>query len=212
MTAERGLAGAFNGNIVRMARDHIRTLQVQGKQVKLICVGRKGADVLRREFDKLIIDKIDLRSVRQLTFEHAQSIANNVLRRYENGEFDVMTLYFSEFKNILTQKPKPLQLIPVHLPEAPHEEANSEPRADYTYEPEEEYVLNDLLPRNVATQIFRALLENLAGFYASQMSAMDSATRNAGEMIDKLTLTYNRSRQAQITKELIEIISGAEAL
>jgi F-type H+-transporting ATPase subunit gamma len=212
MTAERGLAGAFNSNIIRMARDHIRTLQTQGKQVKLICVGRKGADVLRREFNELIIDTVDLRSVRQLTYAHAQDIANNVLRRFENGEFDVMTLYFSEFKNILTQKPKPMQLIPVHLPDAQHEEASDTPHADYTYEPDEEFVLNDLLPRNITTQIFRALMENLAGFYAAQMSAMDSATRNAGEMIDKLTLTYNRSRQAQITKELIEIISGAEAL
>jgi F-type H+-transporting ATPase subunit gamma len=212
MTAERGLAGAFNSNIIRMARDHIRTLQTQGKQVKLICVGRKGADVLRREFDKLIIETVDLRSVRQLTFAHAQDISNKVLRRFENDEFDVATMYFSEFKNILTQKPKSLQLIPMHLPDAPEKEVSAAPHADYTYEPDEEDILNDLLPRNISTQIFRALMENLAGFYAAQMSAMDSATRNAGEMIDKLTLKYNRSRQAQITKELIEIISGAEAL
>ncbi|MEJ2117598.1 MAG: F0F1 ATP synthase subunit gamma, partial [Alphaproteobacteria bacterium] len=153
-------------------------------------------------------------SVRQLTYAHAQDIANNVLRRFENGEFDVMTLYFSEFKNILTQRPKPLQLIPARLPHASHEEEKTVDAsgAEYTFEPDEEDILNDLLPRNIATQIFRALMENLAGFYASQMTAMDSATRNAGEMIDKLTLTYNRSRQAQITKELIEIISGAEAL
>ncbi len=212
MTAERGLAGAFNTNVSRMARDHVRNLQISGKQVKLLCVGRKGADVLRREFGKLFVSEpVDLRGVRQLNYGHAQEIAGRILKLFEAGEFDVATLFFSEFKNILTQRPKPLQLIPAGLPEtAP--ERNDEPHADYEFEPEEEEILRDLLPRNIATQIFRALMENSAGFYAAQMSAMDSATRNAGEMIDKLTLKYNRSRQAMITKELIEIISGAEAL
>ncbi len=212
MTAERGLAGAFNSNISRMARDHIHNLQISGKQVKILCVGRKGGDVLRREFGKLFVSEpVDLRGVRHINYGHAQEIAGRVLKLFEAGEFDVATLFFSEFKNILTQRPKPLQLIPAGLPEAAPEKTD-EPRADYEFEPEEEEILRDLLPRNIATQIFRALMENSAGFYAAQMSAMDSATRNAGEMIDKLTLSYNRSRQAMITKELIEIISGAEAL
>ena len=211
VTAERGLAGAFNSNIIRMAREHIRMLLAEGKEVKLICVGRKGMDVLRREFGKLFVDTVDLRNVRQLTFAHALDIAHKVLRRFEAGEFDVATLFFSEFKNILTQRPKAAQLIPARLPDAVKTD-DTQPHAEYIFEPGEEEILRDLLPRNVATQIFRALMENLAGFYASQMSAMDSATRNAGDMIDKLTLYYNRSRQAQITKELIEIISGAEAL
>lgn len=212
MTAERGLAGAFNSNIIRMSRDHIRSLLAHGKQVKIICVGRKGGDVLRREFGKLIVDNVDLRSVQQLTYAHAQDVANRVLRRFEDGEFDVATMFFSEFKNILTQRPKPVQLIPARLPAAAKSIDDGQAHAEYTFEPDEETILSDLLPRNITTQIFRALTENLAGFYAAQMSAMDSATRNAGEMIDKLTLKYNRSRQAQITKELIEIISGAEAI
>lgn len=211
MTAERGLAGGFNSNIVRLVKEHIRDLLEKGKQVKIICVGRKGNDALRREYSKLIVDMVDLRNVRQLNYGHAQDIANRLLRMFENGEFDVATMFFSEFKNILTQRPKPLQLIPARLPEAAPS-ADTGPHADYEFEPEEEEILRDLLPRNISTQIFRALMENLAGFYAAQMSAMDSATRNAGDMIDKLTLKYNRSRQAQITKELIEIISGAEAL
>jgi F-type H+-transporting ATPase subunit gamma len=211
MTAERGLAGAFNSNIARLARDQIRALQAQGKQVKILCVGRKGADVLRREFGRLIVDVVDLRGVRNLGYGEALEIARRVMRMFDNGEFDVATLYFSVFHNILTQKPQGLQLIPAKLPEAAAED-NTRPHADYEFEPDEEEILRDLLPRNVATQIYRALLENLAGFYASQMSAMDAATRNAGDMIDRLTLNYNRTRQAMITKELIEIISGAEAV
>jgi F-type H+-transporting ATPase subunit gamma len=211
MTAERGLAGAFNTNISRTARDQIRALQAKGKTVKILCVGRKGADALRREFGKMIIDVVDLRAVRNVGYGEALEIARRVIRMFDNGEFDVATLYFSEFKNILTQKPQALQLIPAKLPEAKAVDDN-QPHADYEFEPDEEEILRDLLPRNIATQIYRALLENLAGFYAAQMSAMDSATRNAGDMIDRLTLNYNRSRQAQITKELIEIISGAEAV
>jgi F-type H+-transporting ATPase subunit gamma len=211
MTAERGLAGAFNTNIVRQARERIRTLQGQGKQVKILCVGRKGADALRREYGRLITEVVDLRAVRIMGYGEALGIAKRLMRMFENGEFDVATLFFSEFKNILTQKPQALQLIPAKLPEAAAMD-DSKVHADYEFEPDEEVILRDLLPRNIATQIYRALLENLAGFYASQMAAMDSATRNAGDMIDRLTLNYNRSRQAQITKELIEIISGAEAV
>jgi F-type H+-transporting ATPase subunit gamma len=211
MTAERGLAGAFNTNIVRQARERIRTLQGQGKQVKILCVGRKGADALRREHGRLISGVVDLRAVRNIGYGEALDIAKRMMRMFDNGEFDVATLFFSEFKNILTQKPQALQLIPVKLPEAAAAD-DGKVHADYEFEPDEEEILRDLLPRNIATQVYRALLENLAGFYASQMAAMDSATRNAGDMIDRLTLNYNRSRQAQITKELIEIISGAEAV
>jgi F-type H+-transporting ATPase subunit gamma len=211
MTAERGLAGGFNSSIARLARQRIKELQGQGKQVKLLCVGRKGADMLRRDYGSLLVDLIDLRSVRQLGYGEALGIAKRILKMFDNGEFDVATLFFSEFKSIMTQAPTPLQLIPARLPEAV-ETDNSEPHAVYEFEPLEEDILRDLLPRNIATQVYRALLENKAGFYAAQMTAMDSATRNAGDMIDALTLKYNRSRQAMITKELIEIISGAEAL
>jgi F-type H+-transporting ATPase subunit gamma len=210
-TGERGLAGAFNSNVVRLARDHIRRLQAEGKAVKIVTVGRKGADQLRRDFSKLMIDHVDLRNVRQIGYVHALDIAQRVLKRFDEGEFDVATLFFSQFVNIITQKPRSTQLIPVKLPEG-KEAAAEASSAIYEFEPDEEEILRALLPRNVATQIFRALLENNAGFYASQMTAMDNATRNAGDMIDRLTLNYNRTRQAQITKELIEIISGAEAV
>jgi F-type H+-transporting ATPase subunit gamma len=211
MTAERGLAGAFNTNVARLARQRIQALLAEGKQVKILCVGRKGADVLRRDYGKLFVDVVDLRGIRQLGYGEALDIAKRILRMFERGEFDTATLYFSQFKNIITQTATRLQLIPARLPEAAAED-NKEPHADYEFEPEEEDILRDLLPRNIATQIYRALLENQAGFYASQMTAMDNATRNAGDMIDRLTLRYNRTRQAMITKELIEIISGAEAL
>jgi F-type H+-transporting ATPase subunit gamma len=212
MTAERGLAGAFNSNIAKLARQKIQALLAEGKTVKILCVGRKGADVLRREYRSMIIDVVDLRAVRQLGFVEAQDIAKRVLGMFEQGEFDVATMFYAQFKSIMTQQPSPLQLIPARLPEKAAESEPGEVKADYEFEPDEEEILADLLPRNVATQIYRALLENMAGFYASQMTAMDSATRNAGEMIDELTLRYNRTRQAMITKELIEIISGAEAL
>jgi F-type H+-transporting ATPase subunit gamma len=211
MTAERGLAGGFNSSIARLARQRIRDLLGQGKQVKLLCVGRKGADMLRRDYGSMLVDLVDLRSVKQLGFGEALGIARRILKMFDNGEFDVATLFFSEFKSIMTQTPTPLQLIPARLPEAAPAD-NGEPHAIYEFEPDEEDILRDLLPRNIATQVYRALLENKAGFYAAQMTAMDSATRNAGDMIDALTLKYNRSRQAMITKELIEIISGAEAL
>jgi F-type H+-transporting ATPase subunit gamma len=211
MTAERGLAGAFNSGISRLARQRIQKLRADGKEVKILCVGRKGADALRREYGKMIVGTVDLRSVRQLGYVNAMDIAKRILKMFENGEFDVATLFFSEFKNVITQQPKAMQLIPARLPEAAKAD-DSEAHAIYEFEPEEEEILSDLLPRNIATQIYRALLENAAGFYAAQMTAMDNATRNAGDMIDRLTLRYNRTRQAMITKELIEIISGAEAL
>ncbi len=210
-TGERGLAGAFNSNIARLARDHIRRLQSEGKTVKVMTVGRKGADQLRRDFGALFVEHVDLRSVRQLGYVHALDIAQRLLKRFDQGEFDIATLFFSEFKNIITQRPRAVQLVPVKLPETA-ETGRQGAESIYEFEPDEEEILRDLLPRNIATQIYRALLENNAGFYASQMTAMDNATRNAGDMANRYTLDYNRARQAMITKELIEIISGAEAV
>ncbi|MGT2503119.1 F0F1 ATP synthase subunit gamma [Bradyrhizobium guangxiense] len=206
-TGERGLSGAFNSSIVRLARERALALMAQGKDVKFFCVGRKGYEQLRRQFDKQIVEHMDLRSVRQLGFVNAEEIAKKVLARFNNGEFDVCTLFYSRFRSVIAQIPTAQQIIPLVV-----EEGAAANTTSYEYEPEEDEILTRLLPRNLAVQIFRALLENNASFYGAQMSAMDNATRNAGEMIRKQTLVYNRTRQAQITKELIEIISGAEAV
>ncbi len=208
-TGERGLCGAFNSAIVRLAREHAVTLMNQGKEVKFFCVGRKGFEQLRRQFEKQIVESIDLRAVRQLGFVNAEDIAKKVIARFEGGEFDVCTLFFSRFKSVIAQIPTAQQIIPLQVEEA---SSASGQAAAYEYEPEEDEILSRLLPRNLAVQVFRALLENNASFYGAQMTAMDNATRNAGEMIRKQTLIYNRTRQAMITKELIEIISGAEAV
>jgi F-type H+-transporting ATPase subunit gamma len=207
-TAERGLCGPFNSSIVRLARERANALMGQGKEVKILCVGRKGYDQLRRLYGKQIIETIELRGVRTIGFEQAEMIANKVVALFEHGAFDVATLFFSRFKSVIAQIPTAQQIIP------PVFEAAKEagPAASYEYEPEEEEILAELLPRNLSIQVFRALLENAASEQGARMSAMDNATRNAGEMIRKQTLTYNRTRQAMITKELIEIISGAEAL
>jgi F-type H+-transporting ATPase subunit gamma len=206
-TGERGLSGAFNSSIVRLARERALALMAQGKDVKFFCVGRKGYEQLRRQFDQQIVEHLDLRSVRQLGFVNAEDIAKKVLARFDNGEFDVCTLFYSRFRSVIAQIPTAQQIIPLVV-----EEGAAANTTSYEYEPEEDEILTRLLPRNLAVQIFRALLENNASFYGAQMSAMDNATRNAGEMIRKQTLVYNRTRQAQITKELIEIISGAEAV
>ncbi len=211
MTAERGLCGGFNSNIAKLARADAIKLAAAGKTVKIMTVGRKGADNLRRDLGKQIIERRDFRNVRQIGFNDAEGVASRILEMFEAGEFDVATIYFSEFQSVISQKPTALQLIPAKIPEAKDESAGRN-AAIYEYEPEEHIILGQLLKRNVATQIFRGLLENGASEQGARMSAMDNATRNAGEMIDKLTITYNRQRQAQITKELIEIISGAEAL
>lgn len=208
-TAERGLCGAFNSSIVRLAREHIARLQGEGKTVRIFCVGRKGYDQLRRQHEKMIVEVIDFKSVRQLSYENAVDVANKVVARFEAGEFDVCTLFYSKFKSVISQVPTAQQIIP---PVFPEQQKSAGPAAIYEYEPEEEEILADLLPRNLATQIFRALLENAASEQGARMTAMDNATRNAGDMIRKQTITYNRTRQAMITKELIEIISGAEAL
>jgi len=207
-TAERGLCGAFNSSIVRLAREHATRLQSEGKTVKFICVGRKGYDQLRRQYEKQILELIEFKTVRSLAYEHASEVARKVVARFEAGEFDVCTLFYSRFKSVISQIPTARQIVPPMF-ESKETGAGA---AVYEYEPEEEDILAELLPRNLATQIFRALLENAASEQGARMSAMDSATRNAGDMIKKQTITYNRTRQAMITKELIEIISGAEAL
>ncbi len=208
-TAERGLCGPFNTAIVRLAREHAAALLRQGKEVKFFCVGRKGYDQLRRLYGNQIVEMVDLRAVRTLRFENAREIAEKIIARSNNFEFDVCTLFFSRFRSVIAQIPTAQQIIP---PVFDDKAKDSLGGAAYEFEPEAEDILHDLLPRNVAVQVFRALLENSASFYGAQMSAMDNATRNAGDMIRRQTLQYNRTRQAMITKELIEIISGAEAL
>ena len=207
-TAERGLCGPFNSSIVRLAREKANALRGEGKEVKILCVGRKGFDQLRRQYGKQIIETIELRGVRVLGFEQAEMIAKKIVALFDDGAFDICTLFFSRFKSVIAQVPTAQQIIPPLF--GADKEAGA--TAFYEYEPEEEEILAELLPRNLSVQVFRALLENAASEQGARMSAMDNATRNAGEMIRKQTLTYNRTRQAMITKELIEIISGAEAL
>ena len=209
-TAERGLCGAFNSSIARLARDHANRLLGQGKTVKILCVGKKGFDILRRQFGSQIVDVIDLRAVKRLGFEHADPIGKRIIAMFEAGEFDVCTLFFSRFRSVIAQVPTAIQLIPAEIPAG--DTPTTSTGAVYEYEPDEETILASLLPQNISIQVFRALLENAASEQGARMSAMDNATRNAGEMIKKQTMKYNRSRQAMITKELIEIISGAEAL
>ncbi len=209
-TAERGLCGGFNSQIARKAREHARALLADGKDVKIMTVGKKGYDMLRRDFGERIIERIELREVKRIGFGNADEIAKKVIGLFQDGQFDVCTLFYSEFKSVISQVPTAQQIIPAAVSEM--EEADEGVTAIYDYEPDAATILADLIPRNIAVQIFRALLENVAGEMGAKMTAMDNATRNAGEMIDKLSITYNRQRQAQITKELIEIISGAEAL
>lgn len=206
MTAERGLCGGFNSNIVKLARTEAKKLLSEGKKVKIITVGKKGRESLKREFGDVLVDHIDLSDVKRVVYSNAQAICENILRRFNSNEFDIAKIYFSEFASIINQVPTELQIIPAKF------DSTFDEGTVYDYEPSEEGILADLLPRAVATQLFTALLENAASEQGARMSAMDNATRNAGEMIDKLTIQYNRSRQAKITNELIEIISGAEAL
>jgi F-type H+-transporting ATPase subunit gamma len=212
-TAERGLCGGFNSSIARKAKDHARRLMNEGKEVKIYTVGKKGYDALKMDFGKYIVERVDFRNVRNLSFEEADQVGKRIIEMFEEEAFDVCTLFYSEFQSVISQVPTAHQLIPASFEEV--EESDDEAEAAgmvYDYEPSEEAILNDLLPRNISVQVFRALLENAASEQGARMTAMDNATRNAGEMIDNLTLDYNRQRQAQITKELIEIISGAEAL
>ncbi|MBC8793958.1 MAG: F0F1 ATP synthase subunit gamma [Tagaea sp. CACIAM 22H2] len=209
-TSDRGLCGAFNSSIVRLARTDVRKLQAEGKQVKILAVGRKGRDALRRDFADLIVGSVDLPK-KKLGFADAQAVATKILAMFDAGDFDVAALYYARFKSAISQIPTRLQVVPFAA------EAGAAPTAApsgavYDYEPEEGEILAALLPRNLSVQVYRSLLENAASEQGARMSAMDSATRNAGDMIKRLTLNYNRSRQASITKELIEIISGAEAV
>ncbi|MBK1635159.1 F0F1 ATP synthase subunit gamma [Rhodovulum adriaticum] len=207
MTAERGLCGGFNSSIVKLARTKIKELSAQGKTIKILTVGRKGRDQLKREFGDHFVGHVDLSEVKRLGYSNAQDIAKDIIGRFDAGEFDVATIFFSRFQSVISQVPTAQQIIP-----AVFDDTAEDASTLYDYEPTEGEILAELLPRGVATQIFAALLENGASEQGARMSAMDNATRNAGEMIDKLTVEYNRSRQAAITKELIEIISGAEAL
>ncbi len=206
MTSERGLCGGFNSSIVKLARAKIEELQSAGKTVKILTVGKKGREQLKRDYEDLIISHVDMSEVKNVGYENAHDIAKDVLSRFDADEFDVATIFYNEFQSVISQIPTAQQIIPAAFEDA------GEASTLYDYEPSEEEILADLLPRGVATQIFAALLENGASEQGARMSAMDNATRNAGEMIDKLTIQYNRSRQAVITNELIEIISGAEAL
>ena len=208
MTAERGLCGGFNSNIAKLAKQHAADLVAAGKTVKIITVGKKGRDSMKRDLGDHYIEHVDLSEIKRIGYSNAQDIAKGVLSRFEAGEFDVATIFYARFINVVSQVPTAQQIIPASF-EATEGDAAA---TLYDYEPDEEAILADLLPRGVATQIFSALLENGASEQGARMSAMDNATRNAGDMIDKLTIEYNRSRQAVITNELIEIISGAEAL
>lgn len=212
MTADRGLCGGFNGYIVRSARALVRDLEAEGKQVKLLCVGRKGRDALKREFASHIVETYEGLNRRGARFENADMVALKVLGMFEAGEFDVCTIIYNKFQSAITQIVTRQQLVPFPVPEVAATQTQGGLKALYEYEPSEEGILTDLLPKNVAMQVFSAMLESDASEHGARMSAMDNATRNAGDMIKKLTLVYNRSRQAQITKELIEIISGAEAI
>jgi F-type H+-transporting ATPase subunit gamma len=209
MTAERGLCGGFNSTIVRKARSHAETLRAQGKTVKILTVGKKGREQLKRDHADKFVGHVDLSDVKRLGYADAARIATDVLDRFDAGEFDVATIFFNRFQSVISQVPTATQIIPAQF-DAVEDAGDS--GSVYDYEPSEEAVLEDLLPRGVATQIFTALLENAASEQGARMSAMDNATRNAGDMIERLTIEYNRSRQAVITNELIEIISGAEAL
>jgi F-type H+-transporting ATPase subunit gamma len=214
-TADRGLCGAFNTNIVRAARAHADSLLAAGKTVRILCVGKKGRDILKRLYGQYIIDTVEFSGVRTVGFEQAQSIGRRVMEMFEKGEFDVCTIFYARFVSVMSQKPTARQLIPATVG-AEGEESQAEAPdlqgAVYEYEPDEESIVATLLPLNLSAQIFRALLENGAGEQGARMAAMDNATRNAGDLIDKLTLQFNRTRQANITRELIEIVSGAEAL
>jgi F-type H+-transporting ATPase subunit gamma len=206
MTSERGLCGGFNSTIVRLVRQRIETLRAGGKTVKILTVGKKGREQLKRDYSDLFVGHVSLADVKRLGYGDAEAVAKDVLTRFDTGEFDVATIFYNRFQSVISQIPTAQQIIPAHF------EGGAGASTLYEYEPTEEAILADLLPRGVATQIFTALLENAASEQGARMSAMDNATRNAGDMIERLTIVYNRSRQASITKELIEIISGAEAL
>ena len=210
ITADRGLCGGFNTNICRKAKNYFEKIIKEGKTLKIFTVGSKGHDQLKRIYNKNIVEKVNFKGSKKITFKEAEEIGNRIIKLFSDGQFDVCKIFYYKFKNVITQIPQEQQIIPI-------EKLNNEKKEEkvenfYEFEPEENEILNDLLPRNISTQIYKAFLENAASEQGSRMTAMDNATRNAGDLVDKLTITYNRSRQAVITKELIEIISGAESL
>ena len=209
ITADRGLCGGFNTNICRKAKSYFENILKEGKTLKIFTIGSKGHDQLKRAYSQYIIEKINYKNVKKLTYNEAEDVAKKIIKLFNDSQFDICTIFYNKFKNIITQTPQAQKIIPIESP-TKTEEKKSE--SFYEFEPEEDEILNDLLPRNISTQIFKAFLENAASEQGSRMTAMDSATRNAGDLVDKLTINYNRSRQAAITKELIEIISGAESL
>ena len=209
LTADRGLCGGFNSNICKLAKNNFKKIISEGKDLKIITVGSKGLDQIKREYGKYVIKKFSFKEKKQITFEEANIVGNEIISLFRQKEFDKCILFFNNFKNVITQIPQAQQIIPV---ENKSSEVKIEDSTSYEFEPEEDEILEDLLPKNISTQVFKALLENAASEQGSRMTAMDNATRNAGDLVDKLTINYNRSRQASITKELIEIISGAESL
>ena len=209
LTADRGLCGGFNSNICKLAKLNFKKILSEGKTLKIITVGTKGLDQIKREYGKYVIKKFSFKDKKQISFSEAQIIGNEVIKWFNQDEFDKCFLFYNNFKNVITQIPQAQQIIPAEIQESKDKEENF---ISYEFEPEEDEILEDLLPKNISTQIFKAFLENAASEQGSRMTAMDNATRNAGELVDKLTINYNRSRQASITKELIEIISGAESL
>tara|TARA_B100001996_G_scaffold212530_1_gene163176 strand:- start:748 stop:1626 length:879 start_codon:yes stop_codon:yes gene_type:complete len=209
MTADRGLCGGFNSNICKLAKNYFRKILDEGKELKIITVGSKGSDQLKREYEKFIIKKISFKDRKRITFTEAEEVGKLILKLFDEEEFDKCILFYNNFKNVITQIPQAQQIVPAEKIE--REEDKNE-KIFYEFEPDEDEILEDLLPKNISTQVFKAFLENAASEQGSRMTAMDNATRNAGDLVDKLTINYNRSRQASITKELIEIISGAESL
>ena len=209
MTADRGLCGGFNSNICRLARSHFEKILKEGKNLKIITVGSKGLDQLKREYEKYIIKKINYKDKKKISFKEANEVGKVILELFKKNEFDKCLLFYNKFKNVITQIPEAQQIIPAQQKDEKKEDKDLN---SYEFEPEESEILEDLLPKNISTQVFKGFLENAASEQGSRMTAMDNATRKAGELVDKLTVTYNRSRQASITKELIEIISGAESL
>jgi len=207
MTSDRGLCGGFNANIIKKAKSHFAKLAREGKELKIITVGSKGNDQLKRVYGDKIIENISFKNSKNANYFDADKVGKIIIEKFEKEEFDICTIFYNQFKNVITQIPQAQQIIPLNT-------VDDENKSDETYEfePDEDEILNNLLPKNISTQIFKAMLENSASEQGARMSAMDNATRNAGEMVDKLTIEYNRSRQAAITKELIEIISGAESL
>ena len=209
ITADRGLCGGFNTNICRKARSYFEKILKEGKTLKIFTVGSKGNDQLKRTYEKYIVDKVNFKGFKKVTYKEAEDVANKIIKLFKEQQFDVCTIFYNKFKNVITQIPQSQQIIPIEN-KKDEEKKNSD--IFYEFEPEENEILESLLPKNISTQIFKAFLENAASEQGSRMTAMDNATRNAGELVEKLTITYNRSRQAAITKELIEIISGAESL